>query len=688
MNRWTRHGILAVGLVGAFALGRASLSPAGQADSKQASSSVAKGGPAVASIQSALASDPGEAVARIQSASAEDCLALIGTGPLWDLPPLLRESVLLRLSEIDPEALARVLLDVPLSSFTFDRSGYEWLVWLARSRPDLLRARIEDLSTEAKQREFLEGMLRQAEFVKKTDPLEVLDTALKRGDLNGIPQALEELAKLDPKLAVSQLSKLLESGAWFRAYNPSLFTTLAAEDPEGMKAIFAMVKSPELQMPMATAIARSIAKDDPLQAVAFYNSMSTSRARSFVAIEIAAMWAKKDPEAALAWVESSLSDGPAKRSALACALAPLVDTDPARVLAAISLGERYSDTLTQMMTGQGSMGLNGPGVIPANTVRERAALALVAKDPLQAMAILSEQEAVPKDDRSGSRFNKASLLGLAAATWMKSDPGAAVAWLSGLEKTERGNVLNQTELGSAFNGLPFGEISKAASAVIGMEDKQSADRLLSVMAQAMTEADPAAALQFAKQLPDEVRNSSLQRIIGEIAKADPEMAMQEVAGLPPKLRARTHGTIAQAMTANNPAEAVRYLDSVPAEERDDYGYQSCLASWVSQNREQAREWWSNLPEDDNVRRKAALNAMAGEIYGADPSSRPWIMKEVGGLSNVNERSRVFSSLIFGIAQQDPEAAQALIDNPGMEISDSAIRNANQQVEFMRGAHSR
>ena len=603
----------------------------------------------------------------MQGASLEECEAILAGRSPSALSPLLREALLLRLSELDPERLATLLFEEGSVNSGL-RWWMTWMTWLAKEHPDLLRAKASDPSLTVSFRQMIESYLRTAEFSRQQSPSDILEDAIKTGNTQIAYGALLQLADEDPDLAISYLAKLLQSGAPYQAVDSALFAKLAEANVAGMQAVFAITKNPELQVQMASAIARVLTRDDPALGVAFFESLPPSRVRALMGLEIAATWTKKDPEAALAWVQAAFPEGSIRQAALAIALAPLAESDPQRVLSLLEMSAEFNDRLFSVVSGNSSTSLNGiRNFNSASQIRERAALAYAAQDPAGAAMLLLEQQKAIEGNKGILRHVPYSALPKVVGMWFEKDTPGAVDWLSGLNNNERQNILGQSSFYDVLQGLSAPVSAAGMEAIARMEDKDSARSLLFAFAPAMIQQDPAAAFTFANDLPDGLREEWLGKAIGEYAKTDASAAALEIPKLPAKLRPDAHTAVATAISESAPDQAVAYLDSLPAEEKKATSYSGPVSAWAEGHWVEAEAWWKGLPADDNVARPGALAVIAGRLYESDPSAGNQIVGLIGEIQDLGTRSRALQSLVMSMAKDNPEAARALAEQPGMTL---------------------
>jgi hypothetical protein len=154
---------------------------------------------ATAVLAKPLPADATDALAWMQAASLADCEALLATQGVRDLPPLVREALFLRLAELDPRRLARLLLD---KQSIFIGSREQWLTWLAKTHRGLLEEVAASADSPAVLKEYLQMTIARAEAEARKDPRQILEAALANGSYPRDHLALGKLADSDPHLAI------------------------------------------------------------------------------------------------------------------------------------------------------------------------------------------------------------------------------------------------------------------------------------------------------------------------------------------------------------------------------------------------------------------------------------------------------------------------------------------------------
>ncbi|WP_035608293.1 hypothetical protein [Haloferula sp. BvORR071] len=674
MPEWKSYALLAAGAVAAFAAGRMTRGPGGDPVSgvePQGNAGAAKpvsGGPASELGGVAM-------VRRLESASLAECEEFLGGRRLRDLEPLAGEALLQRLSEVAPERLADLLMDVKGGGSVF-ASWQRWIFWLGREHPELLDAKLADASLSPALRDALENAILIGRTRFPDSPADLAKALAEQGE--AARGALIQLSESDPDQAIHYLAEFLKEGgsAWRSvSLGTGFYLRLARANPAAMQALLPLMRSVEEQMQASTALAKVLAGDDPALAVAFYQSMSPSRARSTAAIEIADAWAKRDPAAALAWVQATLPEGAAKRAALALYLAPIAESDPLKVLALLPRARELGSgsTFAYYMTGSGSQGVGGGSDhAPPNSVRDRALLALMASQPDAALELVRSNAKVEY-----GRQTDWGTLAKGAAQWLGRDPAAAIRWIAAAQGEEAVALGGSSGFTRALADLDIQTIAQAAGSLSSVSNPEVAARLAGSFASSMALSDPALAFREVEKLPDALQQPWLNAAISKCLETDPAFATAAANRLTEAQRRKLSETIASKEQADR---AVTFLQQMPAAEQDIALYQQALERWSPGGLVQVNDWWSRLTDQDGVARSAALSMMSGRIYSSDPATGQRLIGEIGQIPDEGLRMQAFQNLITGMASKDPQAAQALAAQPGMELPEAGLGKARAKLQ--------
>ncbi len=657
--------MLAAATVAAFFAARA-LAPAGKSSAGEGSTAAAGANASQASAKP-LPADPAEAIARVQAASLSECEALLADGRFFQLPTLVREAMLLRLSELDPRRLAKLLLGESGSRIS---SAENWLKWLARTHRDILDEELAAGALSAARKDFAERAISTAEAEERSDPRKTLEAALENGRHEQVLSALGKLAESDPHLALDYLELLLDKGQLPAFFDAGFLTKMAEADPTRLQALVGKLRTPEQSLAMAGVVARALAASDPAAAVAFYDSLPPSRTRSIAALDLVAVWARKDPEAALAWIQQRLPEGAVRRSALALTLAPLAATDPKRVLELLGQGAgsglndgSFNSYSTDFTTS--SFGAGGAANTNTDGIRERAMLALVDSDPQAAFAILNQDLAARKGSNAFMHRDTYELAGKALAAWLGKDPAASIGWLDGLDDKTCSSIISG--LSSSLRDLPAAQARQALASLGSFRDEDDAHNFMCALAPSLALADASAALATAETLPEKFRADWTSAVISEMAKSDPAAAAREVARLPEDKQGSVNLIIAGQMAASSPRDAIAYLDGLQPGARSDQAYEMVFSAWIGDHSQAALEWWRQLPDASAIRAATLPNAV-GELYKADPSSMPQIIGMIAALPEEYERAQAVRNIAGIMVKTDRAAASALIADPALKLS--------------------
>lgn len=165
----------------------------------------------------------------------------------------------------------------------------------------------------------------------------------------------------------------------------------------------------------------------------------------------------------------------------------------------------------------------------------------------------------------------------------------------------------------------------------------------------------------------------------EFSRADAAKAAQAVASLPEALRAEANESVASSMAQTSPQNAISYLNQLGPNERSSSAYKDVASSWMRSSWPETEAWWRSLPAEDTTARSGALAAISGKLYESDPSGSGQLVGAISAIPDINLRYKAMETLIGAMAKKDPEAARALVAEPGMKLPSYASQALQQRI---------
>lgn len=283
-------------------------------------------------------------------------------------------------------------------------------------------------------------------------------------------------------------------------------------------------------------------------------------------------------------------------------------------------------------------------------------------------AALARQPAVPA---------RADTLGHLLRGYSDQQPEATLAWIDAhLDPALRTDVL--LVLGKAVssdqpaNTLPF---------ALALPPSQERTRLLAHILTGWTETAPAAALAWARAQDDPAVAAALGPVQGallvEIARSEPATALAEWQALSdPRARKAAMLPIAEAWGKNDPAAALKWLETQGASPAAGFIHPGLLSSWAKQDPESALRWVEAQAANPSAPAapagiERAMGALGGDNDGRFP--RAATADLYSKIQDPALRGRVLETHVAEWLNKDPAAARAWIDSSDALSPEQAAR---------------
>lgn len=310
--------------------------------------------------------------------------------------------------------------------------------------------------------------------------------------------------------------------------------------------------------------------------------------------------------------------------------------------------------------------------------------------------------AMNRDSAGESRATKAS--DRRGADREKRDSaanGGAAGHLIALENIVRGeNSLDRSRaLLDYLDKLPPGEFQDAIAYFRSLGITESRMGEYSLMMTAWAEADPTAALAYAKD--NTGGGFARDTILTTWATRDPDAAIRwaqanfEGDGPNPYMAGIIRG-----ISGTDPARATELLTSMPRSQERGQGLEYLLPGLLSQGADKTRDWISSL--DDDSLKNGAMLRVADKLANEDPSSTAsWLLanpgeaanrriddvfgiwassdqqaalRSLGALPAGEARSDALRGVVSSVATSDPQQALSLMDRYPADVTDRTVEN--------------
>lgn len=359
-------------------------------------------------------------------------------------------------------------------------------------------------------------------------------------------------------------------------------------------------------------------------------------------------WIDRDPEAALAYVRS-LGSGAEYTQGLLMVLTAIGRTDPDRALGLASelVSTREQRAIYSVLFAQ------------------------MAANPAAAAARLAR---VPPGD------SREYALRALADGWARADPPAALDWARNLTAEERAPAMEavlatmqatdplraaelalQTLTGAALDRTLVAAVHtltrtdpRAAAALVGSMPAGSAQtEAMFPVVRALAALNPGEALAWMKTLPaGPLQAMALNNILDLWVAQDPRAAGQSVAQMSPGPAQEAAAAHLAGLLARNPAEAIRWAQTLPHEETRHIAQVNLASAWAQHDPAAAAAWAAALSAPE-VRTPALQGALSHWLTRDSDA----VQNFVAGLTGETQLAAA-AAVAPGLAQRDPVAAMA------------------------------
>jgi hypothetical protein len=391
------------------------------------------------------------------------------------------------------------------------------------------------------------------------------------------------------------------------------------------------------------------------------------------AVQVLQTWARSEPAAALGWIHQFVPRE-FQASALAALLPEVARSAPQTALAALAeLPARVRNATFKDVLRQWAQ------VDPAAVAQYTTNLPMVRQRAEAAWSV--------------------------AAAWSRQDLPASLAWVQSLPAGRE----QEDGYSGVFVVLSRTDPAQAAAllAAVGRTNAQVCYPWASRIAENLAGADPAAAAEWARQLPDArlrqdalqrsfdrwsahdpgaaaawavalpadpARQDYLERIAAGWAASDSQAAVLWVNGLPagPEHEAALKG-LCNGMAINDPVQAAAFVAKLPAGEVQSQTVAEVVHFWANTDPKAAAQWVAAFPEGEARSQAASALLDSWVTWVGDPASAAqWLQGLPAGLS----RDRAAQAFVGATGTRRPDLAAPWVS----AFTDEAERN--QQMETL------
>jgi hypothetical protein len=503
---------------------------------------------------------------------------------------------------------------------------------------------------------------------EKPQPLPMQEPAIPAARVEPARSNIQRAARAEPIVPALEQLRALTSGRSFDL-GEALLLIRKLELADCKPALRILRQVPADERPaLLDALAKRWAALDPADAfTTAQHERSDNDWRNRLGYAAGAALVMKDPEAALERITNA-RNGDLREKAAEWVLRALGKTDPKRAAEYLTSNKhlsRHRQLLFNLANEFGSVSpreaMAWAQSLPKNQFREEC-IALVWQgwaqaDPARVAAELA--------NASDARLLP-NTAGVVARHWSRSDPDAALAWISSLDNEE---VRNAALGNFDFNLETMG--TKGASKILeAAASERFRNEFAANVAQQIARDDLQEALSWAESLPAEKgRTAAISSVVNQWTTDDPAGAVRFIAELPEgKERSETLTRALNSWADTEPDAAYAYALALPAGEERDKAMVNVIGTARRTEPEKALTWFESL-ENPAVAGQLA-QGFAESLIKTDPAAALKLVSQVP----VEGQPQAYWGLVRGWAFDHPQEAGEWVKNlPPGEARDSAVK---------------
>ena len=396
---------------------------------------------------------------------------------------------------------------------------------------------------------------------------------------------------------------------------------LAANASEATLSWIEQLGSESERRHFLTILIRQVAAIDPQRALSLIGGPDGSDRTNHIR-SIASQWIIRDPDAARRWIDT------------------------------LEAGERFAafESTPERLSTDPDWSREFVGGLPASERRERLVMNLVhhmaRRDPAaaalwmdslpvgsrnkNARRELLEQWSYRDPAGAAEHLSKepiegenASLAGRVAGSWIVEDPQAAIDWINSLEVSDSAQ---SSVFGNAFSTWAKRDAPAASQYILQLEGETRSSAIKSLM-YGWTGNNPRQAREWADSLEDPAsREQALTTFVRSATRSAPQEAAAGLLDLTRDATAEAADSvltssardIAGALASQDPAEAARWVDTLPDFRGRPSSLHTVAQSWGRSDPEAAMNWVAGLSPGDD--RDGAISGLVGPLGRQDAAS--------------------------------------------------------------------
>ncbi len=250
-------------------------------------------------------------------------------------------------------------------------------------------------------------------------------------------------------------------------------------------------------------------------------------------------------------------------------------------------------------------------------------------------------------------------------SWAQRDPDAVWDWYVKKRDSDQlgsGMMGGDAYLHMIFSGMALRDADKALDRLIQIDDDQASRQAAFGIASAAANKPGSRDRILARSasLPPELRDSVRQGIISQWAATETDEAMDWLRTIPAEERDQIINSAGYSLMMTDPEKGAEFLMEDATEENLSRRYQTIVSSWANRDLNAAGEWLNAQPA--SPAQDLARGSFAMQVARRDPESA---MEWAKSVSEENQRFSAIRNVHQQWRKKDTDAADAALVNSGL-----------------------
>jgi hypothetical protein len=247
-------------------------------------------------------------------------------------------------------------------------------------------------------------------------------------------------------------------------------------------------------------------------------------------------------------------------------------------------------------------------------------------------------------------------------SWARQDPEGAWKWWQGVRDSNERSAFGGPEgyLAGIFGGLAASSLDTAFSRLATLQEHEKQAALQGITMSAQTPAGRDALLARAGSLEPDLRSNLYRNIVGSWMMSDPDGALKWIDTLPAEDRGSITQQAGTMLMWSDPARGAEMMLKNADEKRLPQTYSQIVTQWASRDPQGAGEWLNQQPAGPQL--DQARSSFAFQIAERDPGGA---FEWAKAITEENTRNSAYQSIYNRLRGRNTERADAALEAAGL-----------------------